>query len=219
VLSEPPEQMLIRLRPRAETLHVSKGRTVLAMDRDGFLQGIERGLFVHETRLLSRYRYRVDGQPFHPVSISNVAQHSWLGYYIAPAPDRLRRSGQYTVADAAQQSLELRLSRYVGEGLHEDVDLTNYTQESVEFTLELEWIATSSIRRRRVARDDSEAVEGENGLNMIRYGNSASTTPPVIPITIRTSRASRKFVGASGFASRTRRRPRATSIEVSSSRL
>jgi len=134
-----PDFSLVRLRPRAETIYVSRGRTVLATGRDGFLgDGEEQGLFVSETRLLSRYRYLIDGQPVPPVSVSNVAQHSWLGYYIVPASDELRRSGKFATADACQQSLELRLSRYVGDGLHEDVDLTNFTQQQVNFTLELE---------------------------------------------------------------------------------
>ena len=48
---------LVRLRPRADTLYVSQGRTVLATERDGFIaDGAEHGLFVYETRLLSRYR-------------------------------------------------------------------------------------------------------------------------------------------------------------------
>lgn len=44
---------------------MSQGRTVLATDRDGFIMdGADRGLFVHQTRLLSRYR-----------------SHQWVYYY------------------------------------------------------------------------------------------------------------------------------------------
>ena len=133
---------LVRLRPRADTVYISQDRTVLAAERDGFVSdGAEHGLFVHETRLLSRYRYLIDGTPPQPVALSNVEQHTWLGYYIqlAPgidpgAPDR--GSGQ--VGEATQQTLELRLSRYVGGGLHEDVDLTNFTQRPIAFRLQLE---------------------------------------------------------------------------------
>jgi hypothetical protein len=136
---ESPELTLVRLRPRDGTLHVSKGRTVLATGRDGFVsEGTDHGLFVHETRLISRYRFLVDGQPFHPVSLSNIGQHSWLGYYIAPASARLRRARGFALAEAAQNPLELRLSRYAGEGLHEDVDLANFTQEPLALTLALE---------------------------------------------------------------------------------
>jgi glycogen debranching enzyme len=133
---------LVRLQPRADTVYISQDRTVLATERDGFIgDGAEHGLFVHETRLLSRYRYLIDGMPPQPVALSNVEQHTWLGYYILlppginpGAPDR----GSGRVQEATQQTLELRLSRYVGGGLHEDVDLTNFTQRPTAFVLQLE---------------------------------------------------------------------------------
>ena len=133
----------IRLRPRDDTLHVTRNRTALATDRDGFLAGgPDRGLFVHQTRLLSHYRYRIDGKPWMPLALSNVEQHSWLGYYVAQAPG----SGpdpRFTVlgpgGTLGQQPIELRLSRFVGDGMHEDVDLTNFTQRAVSFVLQL-WV-------------------------------------------------------------------------------
>lgn len=131
------DHSLVRLQVRPGTIYVSKGRTVLATSRDGFLDdGPDQGLFVHQTRLLSRYRYFVGGRPLHPVSVSNVDQHSWLGYYIAPA--RERQDHQATLSEIAQNAVELRLSRYVGEGMHEDIDLENFTQEEVRFALELD---------------------------------------------------------------------------------
>jgi glycogen debranching enzyme len=133
---------LIRLRPRPGLVHVSQGRTVLATDVDGFVRGgVDRGLFVHETRLLSRWRYFIDGAVPEPVALSNVSQHSWLGYYVTvppgvPPEPPDRGSGQ--VQPTSEQTLELRLSRYVGGGLHEDVDLTNYSRHAISFDLELE---------------------------------------------------------------------------------
>ena len=38
----------------------------------------------------------------------------------------------------AQQPIELRVSRFIGDGMHEDLALTNFTQEKVKFTLSLE---------------------------------------------------------------------------------
>jgi hypothetical protein len=55
---------LIRLHPRDDMLYVSQGRTVLATARDGLIaDGPEHGLFVYQTRMLSRYRYLIDGTP------------------------------------------------------------------------------------------------------------------------------------------------------------
>ena len=78
---------LIQLRPRADTLYVSHGYTSLATERDGFIaDGPEHGLFIHQTLMLSRYRWLIDGVPPQPVALSNVAQHTWMAYYIAPPP-------------------------------------------------------------------------------------------------------------------------------------
>jgi glycogen debranching enzyme len=135
---------LVRLRPRIDTSYISQSRTVLATGRDGFITGeagSEHGLFFHQTRLLSKYRFLINGKQPLPIALSNVEQHSWLGYYIQLPPgfetgEKDQGSGQ--VEQMSQQTLELRLSRYVGSGMHEDVDLTNFTQQPTSFQLELE---------------------------------------------------------------------------------
>lgn len=124
---------LIRLKPRANTLYISQNRTVLAMDTDGFISKDQnqQGLFVYQTRLLSHFRYSADSSTIQPVAQSNVDQHSWLGYYIIPSPKQPQ-------AEPSQESIELRISRFIGDGFHEDIDLTNFTQEPVQFTLFLD---------------------------------------------------------------------------------
>ena len=120
----------IMLRPRAGTSYISQNRTVLAMGSDGSVSPDPHvGLFVCNARLLSRYRYLADGRPLLPVALSPVEENSWLGYYI------LAPSG---VQEAEQHTVEVRLSRFAGDGFHEDVDVSNFTQERVSFTLTLE---------------------------------------------------------------------------------
>lgn len=136
-----PQDFLVRLRPRADTLYASQGSTVMATGRDGFIDGgADHGLLVHQTRLLSRYRYLIDGAPPRPVALSNVGQHTWLGYYIAlpPGVRQERDYGSGQMEAVSEQTIELRLSRYVGDGLHEDIDVTNFTQRSTAFELTLE---------------------------------------------------------------------------------
>ena len=135
---ELPPQHLVRLRPRPDTLYVSQNRTVLATRRDGFINAEpELGFFVRGTRLLSRYEYRLDGKPLLPNSLSNLEQHTWLGYYIAPAPDATDHDATPDLAATAQQTIEVRLSRFVSDGLHEDVDVTNFTQTAATLSLDL----------------------------------------------------------------------------------
>jgi glycogen debranching enzyme len=133
---------LVRLRPRMDTLYISQNHTVLATDRDGFIRkGPDHGLIVHETRLLSHYQYAIDGNLPHPVALSNVEQHSWLGYYIVLPPgikEGPKDQGSGQLEESSEQTLELRLSRYVGDGVHEDCDLTNFSQHRTSFLLSID---------------------------------------------------------------------------------
>src|SRR5262249_29213908 len=133
---------LVRLHPRPDTIYASQSRTVLATARDGCINGgADHGLFVHETRLLSRYRYLIDGEPPLPVALSNVQQHNWLGYYIAlpsGAPTEAPDTGSGQIVEATQETLELRGSRFIGSGMHAALDLTNLMQPPTSFVLAIE---------------------------------------------------------------------------------
>src|ERR671919_803246 len=110
---------LVSIQPRFTTRYVSQGRTVLATDNEGFIApDSPHGLFVHETRLLCRYRLLIDGRSPTPVVLSNVAQHSWLGYYIAvpPGVHAPIDAGSGQVSAASRETLEVLVSRFAGEG-------------------------------------------------------------------------------------------------------
>jgi len=133
---------IIRLRPDRPAAYASQGYVALTTDINGFVEdNTIEGLFVHETRMLSRLRHLIDGELPIPVALSNVKQHSWLGYYIMLPPgfdagEADKGSGQ--LSHASQNTLELRVSRYVGSGIHEDLDLTNFSQEPTSFTFAIE---------------------------------------------------------------------------------
>ncbi len=124
---------------------MSQGRSVLVTGQDGFVSAErEDGLFVHQTRLLSNYRWKVNGEELLPVALSNIEQHNWLGYYIITAPGVKPGppdQGSGEMEGKSEETLEVLVSRFAGEGLHEDLDLTNYTLEPIEFDLELEFDA------------------------------------------------------------------------------
>jgi len=134
--------MLVRVRARPDTLYLSHGRTVMATDRDGMISPESpNGIFVCETRLVRTLRYFIDGRLPVPNVLSNVEQHSFLGYYLIAAPgvdlgDPDRGSGM--VPPESRQPLELRVSRFAGDGVHEDLDLTNFARAATRFGLEIE---------------------------------------------------------------------------------
>src|SRR5579872_4442705 len=132
---------LAKIHPQPGTTYCSQGRAVLATDIDGLIGDFAKhGLFVGETRVLSRYRYLVDGKGPETVAVSNVEQHSWLGYYISPAPGAKWKqdTGSGEMEEASEKTIELKVSRTVGLGVHEDIDFTNFAQRPVQFTFEIE---------------------------------------------------------------------------------
>lgn len=132
---------MIRLNPLPDINYVSQNFTVLITGLDGFITDKRKhGLFVYQTRVLSHYRYTINGQAWEPNAQANTEQHSWLGYYISAAPgDTL---GYKPNEITAQHTVELLLTRMLGkgspEGMQEEVIITNYTQLAVDFELGLE---------------------------------------------------------------------------------
>jgi glycogen debranching enzyme len=133
---------LVHLRPWPDILYVSRSRTVLATNTDGFVDGSAgQGLFFHETRLISRYFYRINGELPTAVALSNIEQHSWLGYYVAlppGIPSGPPDTGSGQMQPVSEHTLELRVSRYASDGIHEDLSLTNFSRYPTEFELALE---------------------------------------------------------------------------------
>lgn len=132
---------LAKIEPRPKTIYCSQGRVVLATDLDGLIGEYPRhGLFAYETRVLSRYRYLVNGREPKRVVVSNVEQHSWLGYYITSPPGMhwKRDSGSGEMEPQSEETLELQVSRTVGLGVHEDIELTNFTLKPTQFVFEIE---------------------------------------------------------------------------------
>lgn len=130
------ERSLIRLRVREHASYISKGDTVLATGASGFIEGGEEGLYVRQTRMLSRYRCQLGRRRPLPVTRSNVRQDSWMGYYIVPAPGE--PGGDDAINVAAQQAVELQVSRWVGDGMREHFVLTNFTQSPAQLRMTLE---------------------------------------------------------------------------------
>ncbi len=133
---------LAQIRPREQLRYVSRNRTVLATARDGFIHGAgEEGLYIYQTRLLSCYRYSINGKQPHPVGVTNVEEHNQIAYYVteSPNPDEdLFRGALGPGGRAATESVELRLARFVSDGLQEEVNLCNHTLRNTKIVLELE---------------------------------------------------------------------------------
>jgi glycogen debranching enzyme len=149
---------LVALKPRPAASCISSNHTVLTTGPDGFVSSTgTEGLFVNETRVVSTYRWTIDGRVPRPVSLSSITQDRWLGYYISVPPGippATPDMGSGHVPSEAEMTLELRLFRAVDPrgGVDEDVHLSNFSPDETRFTLALECAADFA--------DYSEAASG-----------------------------------------------------------
>lgn len=133
-----PATSLIELRLRAGDVQLSRNRSAFVSGPTGkVLEHPHHGLFVYQTRLLGKYRWLMNGDEPEFSCGSNIEQHSWMGYFIQE-PKNWKETPA-SEASPLQQTIELRLKRSVGEGMLEEVQLTNYTQVSTTLQLKLEF--------------------------------------------------------------------------------
>jgi glycogen debranching enzyme len=168
---EENEPLLIQLDPRGQNFHISGGRTVLVSARDGSIDGDGlQGLWTLNTRLLSRYRWEVGLRKPTLSVLSALEQNRSIGYFIF-APTECRRR-KVPGCDPAQNSVEIKIDRTVGDGLLEHVTLTNHTLLETSFVLSLRIssdfadIIEASEPRRQRGRITKQWLASEEGCTL-----------------------------------------------------
>jgi glycogen debranching enzyme len=106
----------IQLRARNQHLFTYSGRSVLVTDLAGRLTATDPlGLYVDNTRVLSRFEVTVDGITPRPIAASPVGGDALLAYAEVPESDAIPPESVYVEA-----------SHFVGEGMHTMLRLRNY---------------------------------------------------------------------------------------------
>lgn len=146
-----------RLKMFPETLVAYQGHSICITGVHGHLRvGIE-GFYHHNTRFLSRMEVAIDGCDPAFVSANPVDSYSFIAYYLCPHPaggeagppdDEPGAHG----GEVVRSGLELQINRFVGNGMHQDVRLTNHAL--IEAVVELSWEFDADFA------DLTEAVEG-----------------------------------------------------------
>ena len=112
-------------------LSVNNGQTVLASEPDGQIYpDTDKGLYFFDTRIISTYRIYANGSSFSLLNAGSV-------YYYAARTYLNNAEFETETGIVPAKTLGLVLNRTVGDGLHEDYDITNYGQVKVAFNLEI----------------------------------------------------------------------------------
>jgi glycogen debranching enzyme len=105
---------------------VNESTFTISGDSGDMVAGGAQGLFVRDTRILSRFELRVNANP--PESLSAISEEPFSAVFVSqvrPAPGR------------ADSTLMVFRSRYVGQGMREDVVIRNFGDEATFCLLEL----------------------------------------------------------------------------------
>ena len=135
-----------RCAVRPDNLIAHRGCVVLVTDTHGRIGGGMEGLYLHQTRFLSRFRFKVDGAA--PMFVSaNVANHHFItSYHLAPSPAG-RAAGPTPEDDSgsggeiAGKGIEVQVNAFCGGGLRLDIFVTNHAMIETSVTLSLELAA------------------------------------------------------------------------------
>lgn len=123
--------MSFRVSVGPAVLTINHGSTFMVTQQDGQITTDgELGVFANDTRFLSYYATFANGQPWERLNSSATAYYAARIYLTNPA--LVTEDG-----NIAKGTLGYVISRAVGEGIHEDLDITNYGLRAVRFNLEI----------------------------------------------------------------------------------
>lgn len=110
---------------------INYGNTFLVSEFDGSITNAsDQGFYSRDTRYISRYQLYIDGQPWTLLNSAAITYYASRTYLANPRV--ITEHGEIAPA-----ILGLVLSRVVAEGLHEDIDLRNYSCQPLHFNLEI----------------------------------------------------------------------------------
>ncbi|HLG07109.1 MAG TPA: glycogen debranching N-terminal domain-containing protein [Gaiellaceae bacterium] len=111
-------------------LTILEGSTFCICDDRGDIAADTSGFFAHDTRFLSRFVLRIDGESPHLLSSGRV-EHFAAAFYL--------RNG--TASGLPRDALSIARERFVGTGMQERISVQNESMERLEFELTLELAA------------------------------------------------------------------------------
>jgi N-terminal domain of (some) glycogen debranching enzymes len=123
--------MSVKLSVGPPHITIASGETILVTGPDGQIpSGSQKGLFFRDTRLISRWNIYANGEEWDLLNggaITSYASRTFL----------INRAIPSESGEVPARSLSLVLSRSILQGMHEDLDLTNYGPQAACFHLDI----------------------------------------------------------------------------------
>ncbi len=144
--------------PAHDLVTLIDGSTFWISDGAGTVQpGVPHGLFVRDTRLISRWELRIDGR--RPEPLTTRTEEPYAATFIGRVPREPRH---------ADSSLLVIESRYVGDGMRADIEIRNLDAAPVECSVVLQADADFAdlfeVKGGHVPADGDVAVTTKGGI-------------------------------------------------------
>ncbi len=169
------------LEPREEEV-VGADYTQLVAGRDGSIEeGKRHGLLDFDTRILSRHRLTLDGSPLSTVSAGAFDPDRWTALL------RLPLSGGDPAGPAVPQDVvEVLLTRRLGPGMLERIEVRNHSMAprrfQIDLALDADFADIQEVGRPRRRRGRIESLSGgqarERAQVCCRVASLVSSKPP-----------------------------------------
>ncbi len=148
---------------------INESTTFLISDDLGNIpEGAELGLYHEDTRFLCRYDLTLEGQP--PLLLTAHATDYYAAAHFLTNP---------ALKAVPRGSLSVVRRRLVGQGMHEDLDVTNYSDQAAAFSLELlfdadfahifEVKSNIEVKKEHVRRKGTFTLEVEEDGRSLRF--------------------------------------------------
>lgn len=123
--------MPIEIRVGSPTITISQGRTFMVTTHNGeILSNTPQGVYAMDTRFICFYRIYLNRTPLELIDFNQLSFYA-ARIHLTNAPIDI----EGTTLNA--HTLRLTINRTVSEGIHEDLDLANYSGQPVKLLLEL----------------------------------------------------------------------------------
>ena len=157
------------------TINLVEGSSFCISGRSGDISpGSPQGLFFRDTRFLSRFELRVNGQAPEPLAASVPEPFSSVVVSRSrPRPGR------------ADSTLLIFRNRYIGRGMREDIQIRNFGEEpaycSLEYIVEADFADLFEVKEGRTQFDDGEhGVEISGPRITFRYRRGGTRRGAVV---------------------------------------
>ncbi len=123
--------MVLKIAVGPPRLSINQGHSVLITDRDGQIPWpSDKGLYFYDTRVISSWNIYANGEPWQLLNAGNITHYA----------SRIFLSNRVMATEGGSipaGTIGLGLSRSIGAGVHEDLDLVNHGMQTVRFNLEI----------------------------------------------------------------------------------